>query len=175
MTVPDVSGSSLPPLYERWIEELLQASPPVETRSTCHHCPMISEQPERNASEHRFHPQTKCCTYWPEIPNFLAGFILQENDAEFEKARAQTELFLTREMTVTPLGASPPAAFLARYNQLKLFGTDPGLRCPFYREDWTFFPIFKITRASKPSNKSNAKKASVWNVNTFVFLWISVY
>jgi hypothetical protein len=138
MTSLPVGTSALPPLYERWIEEFLQSPPPAESRSTCQDCPMISADPARNASEHHFNPRTKCCTYWPELPNFLAGFILQDEDPSFARARAQMETFLvTKEMMITPLGATPPPSFFEQYNKLKSFGTDLSLRCPFYQEDQT--------------------------------------
>jgi len=129
--------SSLPPLYARWIEEFLQPSAPVESRSTCHDCPMISADPARNPSKQLFHPETKCCTYWPELPNFLAGFILSDNDPSFGIARAQMEEFLKSRMTITPLGASPPASFFSQYQNQKFFGTERDLLCPFYQQKQT--------------------------------------
>lgn len=128
---------SLPPLYARWMDEFLKAPVPAESRSTCHDCPMISEDAARNTSGFRFDPHTKCCTYWPEIPNFLAGLILNDPDPAFAKARAKMESLMMNGVTLTPLGASPPPSFFVQYKNETSFGTNPSLLCPFYQQDQT--------------------------------------
>ena len=127
-----MSTPVLPPLYDRWISALLQGPVPAETESTCMDCPMLARD-GRNKSEYLFHPDTKCCTYMPELPNFLVGRILRDEDPAFAPGKAAFEGQFSGGMIVTPLGAYPPESYSAFYRgNLDRFGVDPGMRCPFY-------------------------------------------
>lgn len=122
----------LPPLYDRWISALLDGPIPAEAESTCMNCPM-TEQGGRNKSDYLFHPDTKCCTYMPDLPNYLVGRILGDNEPAFASGRAAFEAQFPEGMIVTPLGVYPPESYSTRYREnLDRFGIDPGMRCPFY-------------------------------------------
>ena len=81
------SDQVLPPLYARWTDELLGGPIPAETRATCLDCAMWVKEGRNPAAydpftgqEISFLPSTKCCTYVPSLPNFLAGGVLLDED-----------------------------------------------------------------------------------------------
>ncbi len=74
-----------------------------------------------------FDARTKCCTYIPVIPNYLAGRILQEKIEVFSA-------YLDRA-DVTPRGVSPDHDFVVAYSpKSPLFGRNIDWRCPYYLE-----------------------------------------
>lgn len=131
--------AQLPALYARWLTELLGAPPAGEPRSSCDSCPQCASG-GRNLSDHVFSADTKCCTYWPTIPNFLAGAILDDLDPEVSAGR---QLFADRVgarrpdvAVLTPLGVYPPPGWMARYHaEAGKFGRLRELLCPYYLAD----------------------------------------
>jgi hypothetical protein len=88
-------------------------------------------------SEQFFHPDTKCCTYTPEIPNFLVGRILDDADPALAPGRSSVERRIDARVGVTPLGlVRPPVqALLYQQSMPAGFGHAAALRCPHYRAD----------------------------------------
>src|ERR1700759_1770543 len=60
----------LPPLYQRILPELGLDWPLQERRATCVNCEMVRQG--------EFHAGLKCCTYYPDLTNFMAGAILAQ-------------------------------------------------------------------------------------------------
>src|SRR5215813_7928721 len=90
--LPDHMASALPPLYATWMEQLLTGPIPPETGATCSDCVMLAKEPHPpTGSAHFFNPRTKCCTYLPELPNFLVGRILADSDPQSAAGRATVE------------------------------------------------------------------------------------
>lgn len=118
--------SVLPPLYAGWMLDLLGGPIPEETEVDCQDCVMCSRN-GKNTSGIFFNPDTKCCTYYPHLPNFLIGRILKENDP--------TQI--PEESLSTPLGIDPPDWYRALYKEKSAenFGIDAELLCPFYVKD----------------------------------------
>jgi hypothetical protein len=128
----------LPPLYNRWMDELLKQPIPNESEATCQDCPMCSRDSQKNKSEYVFDVETKCCTYIPEIPNFLAGQILLDGDPEFARGRAAFEDQMENHLIATPLGVSASAEYWAMYRHAtanSAFGQTRGLKCPYFFAD----------------------------------------
>src|SRR5258706_6959334 len=102
--LPVLPTSPLPPLYAAWIDQLLGGSIPQETDATCDDCAMlpdVGQTPE--ASGVFFNPETKCCSYVPQLPNYLVGRILNDNDPAFARGRASVETRLNAGVAVSPL------------------------------------------------------------------------
>jgi hypothetical protein len=134
-----VPPGDLPPLYAAWVDEILQAPIPKETKATCDDCVMLSPGKEPHAgSGYSFDPRTKCCTYIPELPNFLVGRILCDDDPAFAKGRATLVKRLDEGVAVTPLGVGRSPTYRLLYEHaagLMAFGRNRALRCPHYLED----------------------------------------
>lgn len=69
---------------------------PSECRSTCANCPKVAQE--------GFHPDYRCCTYHPTIPNFLLGLALENAET------APLIDALIAESFATPEGLQPTAA-----------------------------------------------------------------
>lgn len=81
-----------------------------------------------------FNPQTKCCTYIPELPNYLVGGVLADEDPSSALGRATVEARLHAGINVTPMGLGQPPSFKLIYENSRqsLFGRSTTLRCPHY-------------------------------------------
>jgi hypothetical protein len=128
--------STLPPLYAGWIDELLGGALPHESEATCEQCAMLPNgTPARETLT--FAPDTKCCTYVPNLPNFLVGRILADSDPVFAAGRATIEQRIDARVGVGPLGLARPPVQQLLYTQggPQVFGRAKALRCPHYRAD----------------------------------------
>ncbi|MCI0601988.1 hypothetical protein L0156_03165 [bacterium] len=102
--------------------DLLPGPVPDETRSTCLDCAMCGAD-----SLITFELKTKCCTYIPVIPNFLAGKIIEAEIPVFDAYFPHAD--------VRPHGVLPHQDFLDQYYpNSPLFGRNLKWRCPYYVE-----------------------------------------
>lgn len=126
----------LPPLYAGWMRELLKSPVEGEPQSTCDDCAMCPSKGQTPAySELFFNPETKCCTYVPEIPNYLAGRILSDRSPGMA-AGLKSLRERIRGAGVTPLGIPQSATFEVLYRNVPgLFGRARSIRCPHFIED----------------------------------------
>jgi hypothetical protein len=91
---------------------------------------------ESPGSTYYFDSVIKCCTYVPELHNFLVGFILSDTDPAAQPGRATVEKRLKDGLAVTPLGFAQPAVFTLLYNKSEhSFGLSRTLRCPHFIEE----------------------------------------
>jgi hypothetical protein len=124
----------LPDLYQRWLTALLPGPIPRETNATCGDCAMCQTgDGDATPSDTQFDRDTKCCTYLPDIHNFLVGAALVDDDPAAATGRASLETRIRQSVAVTPLGLSMPASYKVLYDSdRQLFGRAPSLRCPHY-------------------------------------------
>jgi hypothetical protein len=125
--------SPLPPLYARWMGDLLNEPLPEERRSDCGNCPMVRERATSCAHDAVFLTDGKCCTYLPDLPNYLVGMILRDDSAEMVAGREQFERGALRRMELGPLGVykSRERALIQKLSA-GAFGTDLGQLCPYF-------------------------------------------
>jgi hypothetical protein len=120
------------------MDQLLPGPIPEETEATCDKCVMCPSKGEpQTPSPIRFNPRIKCCTYLPNLPNFLVGRILSSEDRSETKGRATVEARLTQGAAVTPLGIGVPKSYSRAYEEGGKFefGRNADLKCPHYLED----------------------------------------
>ena len=124
----------VPHLYGKWIGQLLDDSIPLEQAATCDSCAMCArEKSESKRQAFYFNPAIKCCTYIPELPNFLVGAILDNENGDMAFGRNSIEQRLATGVGVTPLGLSPSPSFTLLYrNSPAAFGRSQTLSCPHY-------------------------------------------
>lgn len=125
----------LPPLYATWMKACLGRAVPRETRADCAACPMLQEPPEVPGTI-RFHPATKCCTFLPDLPNYLVGALLASDDPRDAEGASRLRARIADGVGVSPLGVLRTVAYdtMSAFSSLE-FGTDPRLVCPYYRAD----------------------------------------
>src|SRR6218665_3697133 len=83
---------SLPLLYRDLLPEFFQKGVPVETKATCDACAMCPSSAAGTVESvdgvsRLFRPDTKCCTYYPRLPNFLVGALLSDERPELAEGR----------------------------------------------------------------------------------------
>jgi hypothetical protein len=129
------SVEPLPHLYAGWVAEFL-GPVPRESRATCETCAMCSpagEQPDPRG--YYFDPATKCCTFLPDLPNFLVGRILSGDDRSGDPGRASVVKRIRARVAVTPLGLGPHQSSNRYDTDIDTYGRAHDLRCPHYIEE----------------------------------------
>jgi Fe-S-cluster containining protein len=119
------------------MRELLKDRVGGEPQATCDDCAMCpSHGSTPGVSELYFNPESKCCTYIPELPNYLVGRILSDSDPALAHGRNTVRARLQAGAGVTPLGIDQPVTFEVLYRAAPgLFGRSQTLRCPHYIEE----------------------------------------
>jgi hypothetical protein len=102
-----------------------------ESFATCSDCAM-KPRAGQVLPEHRlvFKAESRCCTYHPDLPNFLAGRALRRGGNGAQKIRARLEHPETRYAT----GIVRPPELEALYQELgkASFGNSDELTCPYW-------------------------------------------
>jgi hypothetical protein len=126
------TAGTLPALYARWIEAIIQGPLPVETEATCSDCVMCSRTGEPADTEQFFFDSgSKCCTYTPTLSNFVVGAILGDPTQSMITGKAALTARLSKGLGADPLSIHPTLAYnlLYRHSQ-NAFGRNSTLRCP---------------------------------------------
>lgn len=139
---PDLTNV-LPPLYARWMAELLQGSLPDESESTCDDCaaarkPGIKVHVKEKGvppvfEERAFDKHLKCCTVTPKLANYLVGAALADGTLA-EVGRASLKQRIAERKAVTPFGLWQVEATNLEYRRRVSaeFGLSRDLLCPHY-------------------------------------------
>ncbi|MBT3223693.1 MAG: hypothetical protein HN348_31885, partial [Proteobacteria bacterium] len=122
---------NLPQAMHLLLPELREIELPREVRSNCSDCVMTP--PDGTAGplpSGFFHPEGRCCTYHPTLPNYLAGRIIREGG---RSAR------LVKERMAQGGRVSEQGIRIAKdrdevYNKkaTELFGRELSFRCPYW-------------------------------------------
>lgn len=133
----DGADAVLPPLFASWMDVLLPGPIPVERNATCDSCAMLPPaEGDGGDSDLFFSPSTKCCTYLPELSNFLVGRILSDPDPGSAEGRATVEARIAKGVGATPLGLHRTALYSLLYRSSPgSFGHAKSMRCPHFIEE----------------------------------------
>jgi len=132
---------SLPALYANLFPAFFQSPVPEETKATCASCAMCeatSQNPVQAIDgENRFYrPDTKCCTYYPRLPNYLVGGLLADPRPALAEGQRRIRERIASRISVTPQWLKPPAKYNLLYaNARNGFGRAATLRCPYYESE----------------------------------------
>lgn len=137
--------SSLPLNYSKWVYEIIRADIPAESLATCNDCAMCRKANDTtDLTGQYFDPKVRCCSYVPELPNFLIGRILMEKDLKNVPGRDKLIKRLDEKLHATPLGLGSGKLYSLIYdNSNRAFGTSFHLRCPYYIEEGDLCGIWK--------------------------------
>lgn len=114
------------------MDALLAAPVPSEPNATCSDCAMVPAE----AGEPGFSPAVKCCTYQPDLWNFLAGGVLLDEHTDASRGRATVDTRIDAGVGVTPLGLMQSPAYHLLYEGSPLaFGQSKALLCPHYVDE----------------------------------------
>lgn len=129
----DSIRSSLPPVYGHLLNAFFDRPKVVETRATCANCSMCDHGESSPVAMEFFNPDTKCCTFWPTLPNYLVGAILSDTSPEMAEGKRRLEQIIAKRVGVTPWRVDRPKKMSLLMNgQPEAFGRARSLLCPFY-------------------------------------------
>lgn len=117
--------------------ELLGRAIPAESAADCRSCVMVAGRDGNSDPGRRwFDPVTRCCTYLPELPNYLVGRILADPSAGMAAGRRSVESRIDCGVAVTPLGLGKHDVHTLLYvHGADGFGASRTLRCPHHLDD----------------------------------------
>ncbi|MBW2623079.1 MAG: hypothetical protein JRD68_09260 [Deltaproteobacteria bacterium] len=126
----------LPAFYSKFLPRFFERPIPVETMATCGDCAMWPEA-ERSFSEKiSFNKATKCCTHYPNLPNYLVGALLSSIDPAHQEGKDRVLEKIHRRLGVTPQGILRPEHYsLVIKNTPDVFGKSKSLVCPYFQQD----------------------------------------
>jgi hypothetical protein len=167
-------GAMLPDLHQRWAEAALGAVPGPERKATCSDCAMCPKAGSLPVGARAFDPRVKCCTFVPELPNFLVGRIVRDDDPAMAAGRASVEARIAAGAGVTPTGLFPTAEDAARFAAAGDYqGRRVDLRCPHYVESTGACGIWKHRNGSCATwfckHDRGARGQAVWLALQAVF------
>ena len=119
-TTLEIGGHGFPGLWRTLLPEDFQwMRPPRERRATCDDCYRVALE--------EYHPDTQCCTYYPQLSNFAVGLALRD-PACAEPVRAQIPIGgLPLELVGAPERYRKSIATYSRDR----FGKDVTAICPY--------------------------------------------
>ncbi len=140
----------LPGIYHRFLPDFFQTVIPGEASATCSDCVMLPDAAHKyEDSVSTYSPASKCCTYYPEIPNYLVGAILAENDPAYEEAKSRLREKIRERIALSPHGLDRPKKYtLLVKNTSDYFGKSQLLICPFYSRKKGFCTLWPYLTAT---------------------------
>jgi hypothetical protein len=135
MTTAETLRSVMAPSYQPLLPEFFDRPTIVETRASCSNCAMCDrgDTPAGVSATH-FHPDIKCCTYHPTLPNYLVGALLADPDPQWEEGQRRVREKIGQRVGVTPHWLAPPRkhGVLLDAARRSSFGRSKALVCPYY-------------------------------------------
>ncbi|HYO74436.1 MAG TPA: hypothetical protein VEU33_51010 [Archangium sp.] len=131
---------SLPVLYRDLLPDFFRAELPNEEKATCSSCAMCPSSAQGavesvDGVSRLFRPDTKCCTYYPKLPNYLVGALLSDTREELGEGRRRVGEKIAGHVGVTPQWLRPSARYNLLYrNSRQFFGRAASMRCPYFEE-----------------------------------------
>jgi hypothetical protein len=121
-----------PDFYKTFLPRFFENDSPEETAAKCSDCSMMYTEPGLPESV-CFSPDTKCCTYYPNLPNYMVGALLANADATLNSGRAHIRQIIEKGIAVKPHGIMRPAKFqLLHKSSHDFFGRSSSLVCPCF-------------------------------------------
>ncbi len=129
----DSLRDALPPVYGPIVPAFFDKPKLEETRATCDQCAMCDHGQSALVPMEYFRADTKCCTYFPQLPNYLVGAILSDASPEMEEGKRRLRRIIASRIGVTPHGVGPPRkTVLIIRSYAEAFGRTEKLRCPYF-------------------------------------------
>jgi hypothetical protein len=141
----------IPDFYKPFLPEVFRTEIPPEPFSDCHNCPMTSTTREEmvNDMSKPFAPDTKCCTFTPRLPSYMAGAILSDSDPAIEEGRRRLTERIMSGRGIYPNGVYPTPEYSRLYIERapRDFGRNRELLCPYFTEGEYNCTIWKYREA----------------------------
>lgn len=130
-----VLRSMLPAVHRHLLPAFFDETVPDESLATCDRCAMALPDvlPERTP-EGYFRPDVKCCSFHPNLPNFLVGAVLADESPEMAEGRERIRARLAARIGVGPVWLAAPRKYTLLFlaSRKTSFGRSLVLRCPYF-------------------------------------------
>jgi hypothetical protein len=135
--------SYMPDFYQLFLSSEFNITVPEETATTCSDCAMWSAGDENFPNRITFSKESKCCTHYPNLPNYLVGALLDDENPAQETGKSRLLNELKRRTGTLPHGLFRPRKFdfLIRHSP-DSFGRSTTLICPFYERKRGFCTVW---------------------------------
>jgi hypothetical protein len=128
----------LPSLYKKFFPSFFQLHVPEENFATCFNCSMAYNEENKKDNQGRltFAVDRKCCTFYPNIPNYLIGGILSDKDPLMDEGKKRIRERIKNGRGVSPLGIFAPKLYTLKYTNRtnSSFGNSGNLLCPYFEK-----------------------------------------
>src|SRR4051812_8134014 len=109
----------LPAFYSSLLPNQILELDIQEKKATCDSCIMVP----------KYHPDLKCCTFQPFLPNYLVGAILKSNLS----GKKVIQKMISKKRDCLPIGIVAPLDYQIKFNKhRKQFGKHADLLCPYF-------------------------------------------
>jgi Fe-S-cluster containining protein len=123
----------LPEIYKNFLPKFFESTIAEETAATCRDCAMWKRSEADQPDEFYYLRETKCCTYYPNLPNYLVGALLSDTDLSSESGRTRIRKTIKSRIGVIPHGLRCPEKFaLLIHKSPDAFGRSRSFLCPYY-------------------------------------------
>jgi hypothetical protein len=126
----------LPCIYKPLLPEVFSLEIPEESFTKCSDCMLICSKREDIGLDHSkpFAPDTKCCTFTPRLPNYLAGAFFADPDPMLDEGRRRLHQAITEHKGIFPQGIWPTKKYRLLYDagRVEGFGRSLNMKCPYY-------------------------------------------
>jgi len=138
-----------PEVYKNFLPDFLNNTIPEETLATCHDCAMCKKEGDPEVGMY-FSPNLKCCTYHPNLPNYLIGGLLTDKSPEMDEGRRRIREKIKKKIAVTPYGIDAPKKYrlLSKNQRSTAFGNNKLHICPYYEKSSGNCTIWKFREAT---------------------------
>lgn len=126
----------LPPVYQDMFGDAFDKPKVNETRANCAQCSMCNWGQPSPVPMDYFNKETKCCTFFPQLPNYLVGAILADPSPEMAEGKKRIREVIANRMGTLPQALSRPRkmTFLMS-NYGEAFGRSKSLLCPYFNTE----------------------------------------
>lgn len=139
----------IPLAFQHFLPKDLLDALPSEKYATCSDCVMCGTSCSSSGSL-PFNSATKCCTYFPDLPNYCVGGILGDLSLGGAEGRARVEKAILSRRDVYPTGIFSPDKYnhLYELSKRKAFGRSTKLLCPYFSQSNGSCTIWKFRNAT---------------------------
>lgn len=112
-------------MYQSFVPSQLWNADIQETKANCNQCIQ---------APHKYDSDLKCCTFWPFIPNYIVGQILQSKEQKYHLVKIVIQNHISQRQFNLPMGMVAPVEYQINFKRRKskVFGKDESFLCPYY-------------------------------------------
>ncbi|CAM2008728.1 hypothetical protein APED_18905 [Acanthopleuribacter pedis] len=125
-----------PALYRKLLPTWFGQSYEPEALATCRDCAMCRPNPGRHKIA-TYQPHLKCCTFYPDLPNYLVGALLSDTDPATAEGQKRVRNLIQQRSGVSPYGVNAPLLRELLYAHAggDAFGNSETLLCPYFHRE----------------------------------------